>query len=278
MDHTAKLWDVGDGSQVCTFQGHTAEIVSLSFNYAGDMVITGSFDHDCRIWKVGADECRHVLRGHCAEVSSTQFGYSGGEAGLPARTVALARPSLFALLTPFLRPVPPTPPGKLCASGSIDGTGRIWSTADGRCLGELDGHEDEILDIAFDSSGQRVVTASADCTARIYDTSSCACLQVLQGHTGEISKVAFNSQGTEVITASSDNTCRVWNARGGQCLQVRPRPTHVKPIQKQIRPIGRRLRTNTDRIALVDHCCCLRPFSHRSGLAWAYRRDLQLRV
>lgn len=32
--------------------GHTAEIVSLNFNTAGDRVITGSFDHTVKVWDV----------------------------------------------------------------------------------------------------------------------------------------------------------------------------------------------------------------------------------
>jgi WD40 repeat protein len=38
-------------ADVCaSVQGHTAEIVSLSFNQAGDRIITGSFDGTARIW------------------------------------------------------------------------------------------------------------------------------------------------------------------------------------------------------------------------------------
>ena len=52
MDNTAKLWDVETGAELCTLLGHTAEIVSLSFNQAGDKLITGSFDHTTKLWDV----------------------------------------------------------------------------------------------------------------------------------------------------------------------------------------------------------------------------------
>lgn len=36
------------------FQGHSAEIISLSFNTTGDKIITGSFDHTVSVWDVGS--------------------------------------------------------------------------------------------------------------------------------------------------------------------------------------------------------------------------------
>jgi dynein assembly factor with WDR repeat domains 1 len=36
----AKLWDVNTGKEMCTFKGHTGEIVSLNFNAEGDKLVT----------------------------------------------------------------------------------------------------------------------------------------------------------------------------------------------------------------------------------------------
>mmetsp|Transcript_61890 Transcript_61890/g.195578 ORF Transcript_61890/g.195578 Transcript_61890/m.195578 type:complete len:217 (+) Transcript_61890:836-1486(+) len=128
MDNTAKLWDVETGTELCTLLGHTAEIVSLCFNTAGDQIITGSFDHDSKIWDVRSGRCIHTLSGHRGEVSSTQFNYSGG----------------------------------LCVSGSIDRTCRIWEVGSGRCLSVRQGHSDEVLDVAFDATGNKIVSARCD--------------------------------------------------------------------------------------------------------------------
>jgi dynein assembly factor with WDR repeat domains 1 len=66
----------------------------------------------------------------------------------------------------------------------------------------------KVLDVSFDSSGLKFVSASADGTARVYDSQTGVCAHTLIGHEGEISKVSFNPQGTRVLTASSDKTCR----------------------------------------------------------------------
>jgi dynein assembly factor with WDR repeat domains 1 len=78
--------------------------------------------------------------------------------------------------------------------------------ASGTCVHTLRGHNDEILDVSFNVTGTKLVTASADGNARIYNTMTGACQTVLAGHEGEISKVAFNPQGSRILTASSDKT------------------------------------------------------------------------
>ena len=68
MDTTAKLWDVHSGHEVATLavdqviksssiiffiiQGHSAEVICLSFNSVGESLLTGSFDHTVSVWDV----------------------------------------------------------------------------------------------------------------------------------------------------------------------------------------------------------------------------------
>jgi dynein assembly factor with WDR repeat domains 1 len=59
----------------------------------------------------------------------------------------------------------------------------------GTCIHTLRGHNDEILDVAFNTTGSKLVTASADGNARVYNTMTGACHGILAGHEGEISKV-----------------------------------------------------------------------------------------
>ena len=67
----------------------------------------------------------------------------------------------------------------MCDQGSIDRTCKIWNVATGKCENTLRGHNDEILDVAFNLTGSKLVTASADGSARIYNTMTGACLAIL---------------------------------------------------------------------------------------------------
>lgn len=71
----------------------------------------------------------------------------------------------------------------------------------GRCIGTLRGHDDEVLDVAFDYTGQMLLTASADGTARCYNAVSHNLISKFEGHEGEISKVK-NKKQFSVITVS----------------------------------------------------------------------------
>lgn len=84
----------------------------------------------------------------------------------------------------------------------------------GKCFKTLRGHEDEVLDICFNSTGTRLATASADGTGRVYNVSTATCIAELLGHTGEISKVSFNPSGNMIITGSADHTARLFSENG----------------------------------------------------------------
>lgn len=55
------------------------------------------------------------------------------------------------------------------------------------------GHEDEVLDVTFDYTGQNVATASADGTAKLFSTVTQQCIVKLEGHSGEVSKVSVDA-------------------------------------------------------------------------------------
>ncbi|RXM36833.1 Dynein assembly factor with WDR repeat domains 1, partial [Acipenser ruthenus] len=160
FDKTCKLWSAETGKCYHTFRGHTAEIghsaeiISLSFNTTGDKIITGSFDHTVSLWDVQLGRRIHTLIGHRGEISSAQFNWDCS----------------------------------LIVTGSMDKTCMVWDTVNGKCVASLTGHEDEVLDVCFDYTGQLIATASADGTARVYSASSQKCIAKLEGHEGEISK------------------------------------------------------------------------------------------
>lgn len=67
---------------------------------------------------------------------------------------------------------------------------QLWDVPSGQCVHTLQGHEDEILDVCFNATGSKLVTASADQTARVFNSINGACQALLLGHEEEISKVA----------------------------------------------------------------------------------------
>jgi WD40 repeat protein len=64
------------------------------------------------------------------------------------------------------------PDGTWLASGSSDGTVRIWDTATGQARATLKGHGGRVRSVAVAPDGTWLATGSDDNTVRIWDASS----------------------------------------------------------------------------------------------------------
>ena len=64
------------------------------------------------------------------------------------------------------------PDGKTLASGSRDGTIKLWEMPGGRLLETLADHQDDVYAVEFSRRGNRLASASGDKTVKLWDTGS----------------------------------------------------------------------------------------------------------
>ncbi|WP_198002608.1 eIF2A-related protein [Chlorobaculum parvum] len=110
--------------------------------------------------------------------------------------------------------------GTKIASGSADGTVKLWDAKSGTCLITLIGHTGSVNAANFNPDSTRVVSGSGDKTVKIWDTYSGNCISTFFEHALTISDCSFSPDGKYVISSSYDKTIKIWNVQSGHCIST----------------------------------------------------------
>ncbi|MER7794601.1 hypothetical protein [Streptomyces sp. NPDC097640] len=111
-----------------------------------------------------------------------------------------------------------SPDGRTLATGSEDGSVRLWEAATGKLRTTLTGR---VQVLAFSPDGRTLAAGSADGQVRLWEVATGRDRTTFTAHTGQVEALAFSPDGRRLATASSfDDTVRLWNATA-----VRPHTT-----------------------------------------------------
>ncbi|WZF20352.1 NB-ARC domain-containing protein [Nostoc sp. UHCC 0302] len=194
VDGKIRLWQVADGKQLLTIQGHQSWILSVSFSPDGLILASGGEDFTICLWDVASGQCLRTLEGHRNSIFSVCFSLDG----------------------------------QTLASGDEDSTIRLWDVASGQCLRTLEGHSGRVWAISFSPDGQTIASGSNDTTIRLWNVQNGQCVKTLQGHVGGIRAVSYapsagfanSPEGQTIACGGDDAAIRLWNVQDGQCLSV----------------------------------------------------------
>src|SRR5262249_19606414 len=127
------------------------------------------------------------------------------------------------------------------ASGSMDGTARLWDVEKGSELRNINGgHVGPVTALALSPDGQRLATAAGDKTIDVWDVSTGRYVLTFRGHTAAVTSVAFSPGGKRLASAGDDETVRLWDAERGQ--EVLTLKGHSDPVSAvAFSPDGTRL-------------------------------------
>jgi WD40 repeat protein len=184
-DETARIWieNARSGQKVREYRTHTKGIQKLSFNLAGNLLISTGKDDEIKVYnlnKPAAKEVQSVL---------------GKGANFYGASFNPRQPFVFAT-------------GILMAGG-----GRTYDASTGKVGSFIMGHDSQgAMDVAYNPQGTRVATAGKDSTTVIADTKTYKKIGTLKGHADWVMAVAFSPNGRLVATSSTDRTVKVWDA------------------------------------------------------------------
>lgn len=112
-----------------------------------------------------------------------------------------------------------SPNGRVLATGSRDGTVRLWRTDDDThpslWTSPIDLHAGRVYWLAFSPDGRTLATADGDGTVQLWNltdpTHPVAWRTPLTGHAGYVFSVSFSHDGNVLASAGTDHTVRLWN-------------------------------------------------------------------
>ncbi|MGD9050014.1 MAG: BTAD domain-containing putative transcriptional regulator, partial [Anaerolineae bacterium] len=108
--------------------------------------------------------------------------------------------------------------GARLATGSHDGTAKVWDAHSGQEVLSLDAHAMPIQAVALSPDGTELATGSLDGTAKTWDSTTGEGLFILAEGTGGVRDVAFSPEGTRLATTHEDGTAKVWDMVSGKRL------------------------------------------------------------
>lgn len=214
---------------MASLPGHDGQARTVAYHPNGAYLASGGVNGHVIIWELATRQPIVDLAAHDSQVQALSYTpdgryllSTGTNDGITVRDAQNNSYERLTVLNNEEQNAPPVslaiaPDSVLVAAGSADGQITLWNLSTQRVVQQLDGHTDQINDLAFSPDGRLLASSSVDQTAIVWDVAQGEMLwEPFTGHNGIVWSVAFHPNSQQLSTGGGDGLILTWNLNSGQ--------------------------------------------------------------
>jgi WD40 repeat protein len=224
LDSSVDLWDAISGEKLSTFVGLSDQVRDVAWSPAGDYIATDSLDGTIRIWDaVSGKQLYDVFQNNLEEgLLSNSIDWSpGGDRvlimGVDHNQIwdLTELPPILSGHSSGLNKAQWSPDGMLIATGSLDGTTRIWDAANGDLVANLE-HLEAVNDITWSPDSSIIALASQDGSIGVWEIATDSFEEIPNPDGFVFNYLAWSPDGSRfVATSETDLVGVIWDVNTG---------------------------------------------------------------
>lgn len=250
------LWDAITGKPLMTLGKGLPEVKSIAFSPEGDTIATVRWNGTIQWWNARTGENTKTFPSSIVNSGTIRFSPNGKTIAISeGRELSLYNAESGKYLTTiqghkdYISGFAFSPDSKTVASGSNDGTARLWDANTGKNLKIFNmlptKHPDKIVRIdppKFSPDGKTLAFRSEDNTLWLWNTQQQYMVRTIQGEHYHIKNFVFSNDGEILATRSKTEAVHLWNTETGQYINSSTGLMHSMTFS----PDGNTLTTNID--------------------------------